>query len=106
MSQTLLLVGDVFVQRDDPPSVFQHVRDLLKNADFTLGNLEGSTSDSGAPWSIKETNWRADARQVKALSSAGFDAVNVANNHMLEDQPLDALRDAAVERLLLGFAPR
>ncbi len=84
MSQTLLLVGDVFVQRDDPPSVFQHVRDLLKNADFTLGNLEGSTSDSGAPWSIKETNWRADARQVKALSSAGFDAVNVANNHMLD----------------------
>jgi poly-gamma-glutamate synthesis protein (capsule biosynthesis protein) len=84
MSQALLLVGDVFVQRDDPPSVFQHVRDLLKNADFTLGNLEGSTSDSGAPWSIKETNWRADARQVQALSSAGFDAVNVANNHMLD----------------------
>lgn len=84
MSQTLLLVGDIFVQRDDPPSVFQHVRDLLKNADFTFGNLEGSTSDSGAPWSIKETNWRADSRQVKALSSAGFDAVNVANNHMLD----------------------
>ena len=56
MSHTLLLVGDIFVQRDDPPSVFQHVRDLLKNGDFTFGNLEGSTSDSGEPWSIKETN--------------------------------------------------
>jgi len=32
--------------------------------------------------------------------------VAIANNHMLDDQPLDALRDAAVERLLLGFAPR
>ena len=84
MSQTLLLVGDIFVQRDDPPSVFQHVRDLLKNGDFTFGNLEGSTSDTGEPWSIKETNWRADARQVQALASAGFDAVNVANNHMLD----------------------
>jgi poly-gamma-glutamate capsule biosynthesis protein CapA/YwtB (metallophosphatase superfamily) len=84
MSQTLLLVGDIFVQRDDPPTVFQHVRDLLKNADFTFGNLEGSTSDAGEPWSIKETNWRADGRQSAALGSAGFDAVNVANNHMLD----------------------
>jgi poly-gamma-glutamate synthesis protein (capsule biosynthesis protein) len=84
MSQTLLLVGDIFVQRDDPPSVFQHVRDLLKSADFTFGNLEGSTSDAGEPWSIKETNWKADGRQVEAVGSAGFDALNVANNHMLD----------------------
>lgn len=89
---TMLLVGDVFVQRDDPPSVFQHVGELLRNGDFTLGNLEGSTSDSGAPWSVKETNWRADARQVTALSAAGFDAVTVANNHML-DFGHDALRE-------------
>lgn len=81
---TMLLVGDIFVQRDDPPSVFQHVRELLRSADFTLGNLEGSTSDAGAPWSIKETNWKADARQVEAVGSAGFDAVGVANNHMLD----------------------
>jgi len=32
--------------------------------------------------------------------------VAIANNDMLDGQPLDALRDAAVERLLLGFAPR
>ncbi|MCS0497191.1 CapA family protein [Ancylobacter sp. MQZ15Z-1] len=89
---TMLLVGDVFVQRDDPPSVFKYVGDFLKSGDFTLGNLEGSTSDSGAPWSIKETNWRADARQVTALSAAGFDAVTVANNHML-DFGHDALRE-------------
>ncbi len=41
MSQTLLPVGDIFVQRDDPPSVFQHIRDLLKNADFSLATLKG-----------------------------------------------------------------
>lgn len=38
---TMLLVGDVFVRREDPPSVFQYVRDLLRGADFTFGNLEG-----------------------------------------------------------------
>lgn len=81
---TMLLVGDVFVQRDDPPSVFKHVGQLLRDGDFTFGNLEGSTADSGAPWSVKETNWKADARQVQALAAAGFDAVTVANNHMLD----------------------
>lgn len=34
---TMLIVGDVFVRRDDPPSVFQHVKKLLRAADFTLG---------------------------------------------------------------------
>jgi poly-gamma-glutamate capsule biosynthesis protein CapA/YwtB (metallophosphatase superfamily) len=82
--KTLLLVGDIFVQRDDPPSVFQHVRETLRNADFTFGNLEGSTSDAGEPWSVKETNWKADGRQAEAVNSAGFDALNVANNHMLD----------------------
>ena len=81
---TMLVVGDIFVQRDDPPSVFGHVRDTLLDADFLLGNLEGSVSDSGSPWSLKETNWKADARQVSAVHSASFDAVSVANNHMLD----------------------
>src|ERR1700681_1232022 len=44
---TAFIVGDVYVRRDDPPSVFQHVKDLLRSADFTLGNLEGSVADSG-----------------------------------------------------------
>ena len=74
MSHTLLLVGDIFVQRDDPPSVFQHVRDLLKNGDFTFGNLEGSTSDSGEPWSIKETNWRAYLSTTLPKGDAGENA--------------------------------
>lgn len=37
---TMLIVGDVFVRRDDPPSVFQYVKNLLRAADFTLGNLD------------------------------------------------------------------
>ena len=42
--QTMLIVGDVFVLRDDPPSAFRHVRSLMTSADFMLGNLEGSLS--------------------------------------------------------------
>jgi poly-gamma-glutamate synthesis protein (capsule biosynthesis protein) len=80
----MLLVGDVFVQRDDPASVFDHVRDTLRRTDFLLGNLEGSVADSGVLWSVKETQWKADARQIQAAESVGFDAMAAANNHMLD----------------------
>jgi poly-gamma-glutamate capsule biosynthesis protein CapA/YwtB (metallophosphatase superfamily) len=82
---TALIVGDVFVRRDDPPSVFQHVRGLLRSADFMLGNLEGSVADGGA---VRHKGggmaWKADARQISAVESAGFHAMTVANNHMMD----------------------
>jgi poly-gamma-glutamate capsule biosynthesis protein CapA/YwtB (metallophosphatase superfamily) len=100
---TLLLVGDVFVQRDNPPSVFRHVRELFHGADFLFGNLEGSVSDSGSPWSLKETNWKADARQIGAVEAGGFHAMSVANNHML-DFGYDALFETLGHLDRLGIA--
>jgi poly-gamma-glutamate synthesis protein (capsule biosynthesis protein) len=81
---TLMLVGDVFVQREDPPSVFDDVRDTLRRTDFLLGNLEGAVADGGVLWSVKETQWKADARQIAAVGSVGFDAMAMANNHVLD----------------------
>lgn len=82
---TMLIVGDVFVRRDDPPSVFQHVKDLMRSADFMLGNLEGSVADSGTPRKKSgSAAWKADARQLAAVETAGFHAMTVANNHMMD----------------------
>lgn len=82
---TALIVGDVYVRRDDPPSVFQHVKDLLRSADFTLGNLEGSVADSGlAREKAGAEAWKSDARQMAAVEIAGFHAMTVANNHMMD----------------------
>lgn len=82
---TMLIVGDVFVRRDDPPSVFQYVKSLLREADFTLGNLEGSVADSGIPREkAGAVAWKADARQIAAVETAGFHAMTIANNHMMD----------------------
>lgn len=99
----LLLVGDVFVQRDNPASVFDDVRDTLRRSDFLLGNLEGSVADSGVPWSVKETQWKADARQIEAVGSVGFDAMAMANNHML-DFGYDAMYETMAHLDRLGIA--
>jgi poly-gamma-glutamate capsule biosynthesis protein CapA/YwtB (metallophosphatase superfamily) len=82
---TLLIVGDVFVRRDDPPSVFQHVKDLMRSADFMLGNLEGSVADVGtAREKHGAVAWKGDSRQITAVQTAGFHAMTVANNHMMD----------------------
>jgi len=88
---TALIVGDVFVRRDDPVSVFQHVKSLMRSPDFMLGNLEGSVADSGnARDKAGAVAWKADARQMAAIEAAGFHAMTIANNHMLDYGP-DAL---------------
>ena len=82
---TMLIVGDVFVLRDDPPSAFKHVKDLMRSADFMLGNLEGSICDVGKAVDKPGARaWKADSRQIAAIEAAGFHAMNVANNHMMD----------------------
>ncbi len=93
----MLLVGDVLVSREDPSSAFRYVRNLLQEADIVFGNLEGSVADGGTPLAkASDADWKkADARQISALESAGFSAVNVANNHMMDfgqDAMLETLR--------------
>ncbi len=82
----IMLVGDVLVRREDPPSVFRYMRDVFQQADILFGNLEGAIADGGTPLAkAHEADWKkADARQMSALVSAGFSAVNVANNHMMD----------------------
>lgn len=82
---TLLIVGDIFVRRDEPREAFKHVADRFRAADFVLGNLEGAVADGGTPWQKGGINvWKADARQMQAVEMAGFHAVGVSNNHILD----------------------
>ena len=39
------LVGDVLVDRDDPPIVFRRIRPALDGTDILFGNLEGPYTD-------------------------------------------------------------
>lgn len=85
---TMVLVGDVFVRREDPPSMFRHVGAVLRGADFTLGNLEGPVADSGVPMPARSDprliNLKSNARNIAAIEAAGFDAMGVTNNHSLD----------------------
>jgi len=62
---------------------FLDIKEFLKQADFLFGNLEGPVSDKGAK-AGSIYSFRADPKFLKGLKEAGFDAVSVANNHMMD----------------------
>lgn len=108
------------------------VRGRLQGADLALGNLEGTLGDGGRSKCGRHAHdcfaFQAPARYARMYADAGFDVLNVANNHAADFGPageartLSALYSAGVgaagspghvERrtvrgvrvALLGFAP-
>ena len=64
-------------------SPFAGVENILKGADLAVGNLECAVGTSGAP-AKKAYTFRAPPAAIGALTGAGIDVVNLANNHALD----------------------
>jgi poly-gamma-glutamate capsule biosynthesis protein CapA/YwtB (metallophosphatase superfamily) len=63
-----------------PDSVLMPMAGRLASADVTVGNLESTLSDNGAPRQ-GDDSFAADPRVLHALDAAGFDVLSLANNH-------------------------
>ena len=75
-----------YLPPNDGKDLFAPVRDILKDADVTFGNLEGTLLDKGGD--VKHCKdpskcyaFRSPERYAKYLVEAGFDMVSLANNH-------------------------
>src|SRR5262249_9084649 len=91
---TLLAVGDISPNRNDPPSIFRGCRDVLHSADIVFGQLEAAMSDRGAPAFTPGVPSKLAAKNVAALTEkgAGFDIMSFASNHAV-DYGYDAFTD-------------
>jgi cell wall-associated NlpC family hydrolase len=70
---------------NDGKELFSETADILRNADITFGNLEGCFLNSGG--NVKSCKsgcyfFRMPDRYVDYLVDAGYDLMNIANNHM------------------------
>jgi poly-gamma-glutamate synthesis protein (capsule biosynthesis protein) len=93
-SITLVAVGDIMLGgtaeeimlKNGYDYPFKHTRHLLDNADIVIGNLEGPLTDNEIPETgNKQYLFRSPPQAVApALQRAGFNAMNLANNHMLD----------------------
>jgi len=97
----LAFVGDVLLgeyvgtlmERNGFDYPYVHVGDQLRSADIAAANLETAvTALAGEKPGLKTYEFRSDPDALPAFREAGFDLVNLANNHTL-DFGADGLRD-------------
>ena len=70
------------INSTSPEYLVEPPREILANADFTFGNLECSIYNQGASLEDRFA-FRTYPSCARALKKAGFDFVNLANNHLM-----------------------
>lgn len=92
MQVTIVVVSDVMLGRkvtlrmlqyDDYTWPFHGTVDVLRNADLTLGNLEGPIIPNCEPTDGRMV-FCADPQAIEGLVWAGFDGLSLANNHRID----------------------
>ncbi len=99
LTVNLEAVGDIMlarsigqrVQASGPQIVFAGVQSALASADILVGNLECTLTTEGTP-QPKGYTFAAPPETAQALAMAGFDLLDLANNHSM-DFGVQGLRD-------------
>jgi Bacterial capsule synthesis protein PGA_cap len=84
---TFVAGGDIAVTGDPDVRVFDGIRRYLREGDLVVANLEGTLATSGAPKCSGGDGcftFRGSPAWADVLRRAGFDVLNVANNHALD----------------------
>jgi poly-gamma-glutamate synthesis protein (capsule biosynthesis protein) len=86
----LLYVGDIkladsaasVIRRRGYGYIFGATRQLIAAADLAVGNLEGPITERGRRNTSKRWSYKVPKEAAAGLARAGFDLMNLANNHM------------------------
>lgn len=88
---TIAWAGDIALRGTPPASLFSGVQSTLRRATIAIGNLEGTLSVGGtSKCGPKSTNcfaFQSPPQTAALLRDAGFDDLNVANNHAYDYGP-------------------
>lgn len=71
---------------------YEYVRELFLNDDLTVLNLETPVTDRGVGAENKTYVFKSSPKALPEMAKAGIDAVNLANNHSL-DQGVEGMLD-------------
>jgi poly-gamma-glutamate synthesis protein (capsule biosynthesis protein) len=93
---TLAFTGDIMMggraahklKTEGPDSFFTETTTLLKQADITMGNLEGPLGLEGKNTVKKKYTFLVDPSAALGLSHAGFKLLTLANNHSMDFGPV------------------
>ena len=90
MNCTMIFGGDIAPLRAEPMGMFGNLVPIIQQADLALANLEIALSKRGRPIRGKPIAHTGPPEAIEGLREAGFDAFNLANNHILDfgEEPL------------------
>lgn len=88
---SIVAVGDIFIgghatyylDKYGAQYPFDSTKIILSNGHFTIGNLEAPFATTGSKFD-KKFNFKVPPRFATGLLEAGFDVVNLANNHIMD----------------------
>jgi poly-gamma-glutamate capsule biosynthesis protein CapA/YwtB (metallophosphatase superfamily) len=63
---------------------FAATRDILRQSDIAIGNLEAPLTSSGVEFTDKKFRFKTEPKAAAALKNAGFTHLSLANNHILD----------------------
>jgi len=111
-----IMMGTAWPEEILPPGdgvgIFDNVQESFNGADIVFGNLEGPLVDKGEGAKCGKRRgarkslcfeFRTPTRYVKHLESAGFNVMNVANNHSFDfglegvESTVDTLGEAGIQ---------
>ncbi|WP_299111132.1 CapA family protein [uncultured Winogradskyella sp.] len=89
---TIIIGGDVYPKGKVEPyfingqaeDIFNDVLPIFKEADYTVVNLECPLADKEIPILKDGAALRAVTKTVNGMKASGIDAVNLSNNHILD----------------------
>jgi poly-gamma-glutamate synthesis protein (capsule biosynthesis protein) len=81
---TLLAVGDVITDRDNPHESFDLVRGRISAADIAFCQLESNLTTRGTRLPQARHTLRGDPKMADAIRDAGFGVVSFAGNHCMD----------------------
>lgn len=68
----------------DYTPTFAHLKSLISEADYVIGNLETPLAGEEAGYTSRIVSFNAPDAYAEAVKDAGFDFVSTANNHCLD----------------------
>lgn len=84
MEALIYFAGDVAPYREDPVSIFKHVKQVLSGGDLSFCQLEANLSSRGKRLPHVRATLLYDPKIAKAIKEAGFRIVSFASNHCMD----------------------
>jgi poly-gamma-glutamate synthesis protein (capsule biosynthesis protein) len=81
-----LRVANFIEKNDDSTVIFNEIQSIVKNADYSIVNLECPVvlGEEARPIKKIGPHLRCDEKTIKLIKSLGFEMITLANNHIYD----------------------